>query len=233
MFQLMRDAVHAIWSAFTRPSDLMLENIALKHQLNVVLRTSRARPRLSAIDRILWVWLSRTWSGWKESIRIVRPDTVIAWHRRGWRLYWTWRSKRRGPGRPLAAQDARDLIRKMSAENVTRGAPRIHGELLKLGIEISQATVAKFMVRHEKPPSQNWRTFLDNHVRYFPALTMHSKRLLGAAGTRRAFDTTAWGRCFRRGSECEQESGRRRERAEAPAGQGVGVHNIRERIENT
>jgi putative transposase len=164
MIRLIRDAVHDIWSAFTRPSDLMLENIALKHQLNVVLRTSPPRPRLSAIDRILWVWLSRTWSGWKESIRIVRPDTVIAWHRRGWRLYWTWRSKRRGPGRPLIAQDARDLIRKMSAENVTWGAPRIHGELRKLGVEVSQATVAKYMVRHNKPPSQSWRTFPDNHV---------------------------------------------------------------------
>jgi len=88
---------------------------------------------------------------------------VIAWHRRGWQLYWTWRSKRRGPGRPLVPQDVRDLIRKMSSENPW-GAPRLHGEILKLGINVSQATVAKYMVRHGRPPSQNWRTFLDNHV---------------------------------------------------------------------
>ena len=96
-------------------------------------------------------------------LRIVRPETVIAWHRRGWRLYWTWRSKRRKPGRPPVPQDVRDLIRTLSSENPW-GAPRVYGELLKLGIDVSQATVAKYVVRREKPPSQNWRTFLDNHV---------------------------------------------------------------------
>ena len=89
---------------------------------------------------------------------------MIAWHRRGWRLYWTWRSRRRSPGRPTFLHEVRKLIREMSAANVTWGAPRVHGELLKLGIDISQATVAKYMVRRNKPPSQNWRTFLDNHV---------------------------------------------------------------------
>ena len=164
MFAIIRDVVHAVWSAIAKPRELVLENIALKHQLEVVLRPARPRPRLKLSDRVLWVWLSRSWSGWKDSLRIVQPETVIAWHRRGWRLYWTWRSRRRGPGRPLVAQDVRDLIRRISSENVTWGAPRLHGELLKLGIDVSQATVAKYMVRHEKPPSQNWRTFLDHHV---------------------------------------------------------------------
>jgi transposase InsO family protein len=95
---------------------------------------------------------------------VVNIDTVIAWHRRGWRLYWTWRSRRRRPGRPPVPVDVRELIRTISSQNVTWGAPRVHGEILKLGIDVSQATVAKYMVRGEKPPSQNWRTFLDNHV---------------------------------------------------------------------
>jgi len=163
MFRLIRDALRAIWRAFAAPRQLAAENVALRHQLDVVLRPTRRRRRLKFTDRIIWVWLSRIWSGWKDALRIVRPETVIAWHRRGWRLYWTWRSKRRGPGRPLVPQDVRELIRKMSAENPW-GAPRLHGEILKLGIDVSQATVAKYMVRHDKPPSQNWRTFLDNHV---------------------------------------------------------------------
>jgi putative transposase len=164
MFRLIRDALRAIWRAFAAPRQLAAENIALRHQLDVVLRPARPRRRLKSSDRILWVWLSGIWSGWRESIRIVRPETVIAWHRRGWRLYWTWRSKSRGSGRPPVPQDVRDLIRKISSENVGWGSPRVHGEMLKLGIDVSQATVAKYMVRHEKPPSQNWRTFLDNHV---------------------------------------------------------------------
>ena len=164
MFGFVRDALHALWSAFAKPRELALENIALRHQLDVVLRPARPPPRLMLRDRVLWVWLSRIWSGWKAALRIVQPETVIAWHRRGWRRYWTWRSRRRGPGRPLVAQDVRDLIRRISSENVTWGAPRLHGELLRLGIDVSLATVAKYMVRHQKPPSQNWRTFLDHHV---------------------------------------------------------------------
>jgi hypothetical protein len=165
MFGIIHDAARAIWSAFTRAKDLAAENVALRHQLNVVLRPTRSRPRLKLRlrDRVLLVWLSRIWSGWKDAVRIVKPETVIAWHRRGWGLYWAWKSKRRKPGRPPVPQDVRELIRKMSSENPW-GAPRLHGELLKLGINISQATVAKYLVRHEKPPSQNWRTFLDNHV---------------------------------------------------------------------
>ncbi len=95
---------------------------------------------------------------------MVKPATVIAWHRKGFRLYWTWKSRPNGKGRPAVAPQVRELVRKMSRANPLWGAPRIHGELQKLGIEISQAAVSKYMVRHRKPPSQGWRTFLDNHV---------------------------------------------------------------------
>jgi putative transposase len=164
MFFPFRKLVRAFWSSLTSRRDLALRSIALEHQLDVATRPASRRPRLTRTDRILWVWLSRLWSGWRESLRIVQPGTVIAWHRRGWRLYWTWRSKLRGPGRPPVPQDVRDLIRTISSQNATWGSPRVHGEMLKLGINVSQATVAKYMVRHEKPASQNWRTFLDNHV---------------------------------------------------------------------
>ena len=112
----------------------------------------------------LIVRLSRLWTGWRSALVIVRPETVIAWHRRGFRLYWTWKSRNVRPGRPDIPRKVRDLIRNMSLANPLWGAPRIHGELLKLGIELSQATVAKYMALQRKPPSQTWRTFLENHV---------------------------------------------------------------------
>ena len=96
---------------------------------------------------------------------IVKAETVIAWHRKGFRLFWTWRIHRGKPGRPKVPQEIRDLIRMLSRNNPRWGAPRIHGELLKLGIELTEPTVAKYMVRHHKPPSQTWRTFLENHMK--------------------------------------------------------------------
>jgi transposase InsO family protein len=113
----------------------------------------------------LWVRLSRLWRGWRSPLVILKPETVIRWHREGFRLYWTWKSRRGKPGRPQVSEEVRNLIRKMSLANPLWGAPRIHGELLKLGIELSQATVAKYMIRYRKPPSQSWRTFLNHHVR--------------------------------------------------------------------
>jgi len=104
---------------------------------------------------------------------IVKPETVIGWHRKGFRLYWTWKSRAVEHGRPRVSREVRELIRKMSSANPLWGAPRIHGELLKLGIEISQATVAKYMVRHRKPPSQTWRTFLENHVKVLVSADFH------------------------------------------------------------
>jgi transposase InsO family protein len=115
-------------------------------------------------DRVLWVWLSRVWTEWRTTLVIVKPETVIAWHRQGFRLFWTWKSRRR-TGRPTVPAAVRTLIRTMSDANPLWGAPRIHGELLKLGIDIGETSVSKYMVRHPKPPSQTWRTFLDNHVK--------------------------------------------------------------------
>ena len=137
--------------------------LALRHQLKVFERSRPRRVRLVKTDRWLWVWLSRVWAGWRTALVIVEPETVIAWHRRGIRLFWTWKSRRR-TGRPTVPAEVRALIRTMSHTNALWGAPRIHGELLKLGINVCQATVAKYMVRHRRPSSQTWRTFLANHV---------------------------------------------------------------------
>lgn len=109
---------------------------------------------------------------------IVKPETVIGWHRKGFRLYWTWKSRSRSPGRPKVPQGIRELIRKKSIENPLWGAPRIHGDLLKLGIELSEATVAKYMVRHRKLPSQTWRTFLKNHAKQLVSVDFFVVRTL-------------------------------------------------------
>ena len=126
-------------------------------------RTRPRRLRLAKADRWLWGQLSRIWTGWRTALVIVKPETVIAWHRRGFRLWWAWNS-RHHMGRPTVAADVRTLIRTMAQANPRWGGPRIHGELLKLGIDVCQATVAKYMVGRRRPPSQTWRTFLRNHL---------------------------------------------------------------------
>ena len=135
----------------------------MRHQLAVLQRTA-PRLRLRPSDRLFWVLLARLWSGWAEAVAIVQPETVIRWHRAGFRLFWTRKSHRNGPGRPAVAPDVRALIRTMARANPLWGAPRIHGELQKVGLEISQATVSKYLVRRRTPPSQTWRTFLANHI---------------------------------------------------------------------
>ena len=144
---------------------LQLEIVALRHQIGVLQRSATKRPRLHAADRLLWVWLSRVWTDWRSSLVIVKPETVIGWHRKAFRLFWTWKIRRGKPGRPAVPHDVRDLIRRMSKENPGWGAPRIHGELLKLGINIGETSVSKYLVRNRKPPSQTWRTFLENHLK--------------------------------------------------------------------
>src|SRR5262245_6147930 len=124
---------------------LHLEVLALRHQLQVLQRTKPRRVRLVQADRWLWMRLARSWRDWKSAVVIVRPEAVLAWHRQGFRLYWTWKS-RRHLGRPTVPSDIRVLIRTMSKTNPLWGAPRIHGELLKLGFDVSQASVAKYMV---------------------------------------------------------------------------------------
>ena len=144
---------------------LGLENLALRHQIGVLHRSARKRPKLILLDRLLWAWLARVWSDWRSALAIVQPETVIAWHRRGFSLFWAWKIRRGQPGRPTLPRDVRDLIRRMCRENPTWGAPRIHGELLKLGINVGESSVSKYMVRSRKPPSQTWRTFLENHAK--------------------------------------------------------------------
>lgn len=114
--------------------ELRMENLALRQQLAVLRRSAPKRPKLTAADRMFWVWLRRVWSEWKSVLVIVKADTVVAWHHKGFRLFWTWKIHRGKPGRPTVPQEIRNLIRMMSRNNPRWGAPRIHGELLKLGI---------------------------------------------------------------------------------------------------
>src|SRR5262249_52582940 len=148
--------------------ELALENLALRQQL-AVWKARQPRPRLTQPDRIFWVLLSRLWTSWRHSLRVVRPETVVGWHRQGFKRYWAWKSRRRR-GRPTIRADLRELISRMSRANPLWGAPRIHGELLKLGLTVSQATVSKYMLRPRRPPSQAWRAFLKNHGKDLIAL---------------------------------------------------------------
>ncbi len=152
-------------SIFHSRAALQLENLALRHQIGVLRRFARKRPKLTPVDRLLWVWLSRIWGDWRSALAIVEPETVVAWHRKGFRLFWTWKVRHGQPGRPVISREVRDLIRKMCRENPSWGAPRIHGELLKLGIDIGESSVSKYMMPCRKPPSQTWRTFLENHAK--------------------------------------------------------------------
>ena len=163
MKTVLRTLFSTIKFAASSRVSLQLEVLALRHQLAVYQRTS-GRPHLKPADRILWAWLAKRWDGWREALVFVKPATVLAWQRRRFRDHWTRLSRKGKPGRPRIAKDVRDLIRRMSTANPTWGAPRIHGELQKLGIIVSPATVSKYMVRRRSPPSQTWRTFLDNHV---------------------------------------------------------------------
>ena len=131
---------------------LAMENLALRQQL-AVLERSVKRPALRQRDRIFWAWLSRLWNGWRAALLIVRPETVIKWHRQGFRLYWRWKSRCRKPGRPEIKREVRDLIRRMSRENPIWGVPRIQAELRLLGHDVADGSVAKYMVRARKPPS--------------------------------------------------------------------------------
>jgi transposase InsO family protein len=151
-------------AAFKSRATLHLENLALRHQLSL-LRRSVKRPKLKSADRLLWAWLCEVWIDWRSSLVIVKPDTVIAWHRKGFRLFWTGKVRRGQPGHPPVPKEIRKLIRRMSRENPLWGAPRIHGELLKLGIDIGETSVSKYVVRRRNPPSQTWRTFLENHIK--------------------------------------------------------------------
>ena len=148
---------------FKSKSRLEAENAALRHQLIVLRRKVQCRVRLMNSDRRFFVQLYRWFPSILQVLKIIRPETLVRWHRAGFRCYWRWKSHSRG-GRPQIETDLRALIRQMSMENPLWGAPRIHGELLKLGFEVAQSSVAKYMVKRRGPPTQGWRTFLRNHA---------------------------------------------------------------------
>src|SRR5271167_3543897 len=169
MLKLMPSIVSMLARRFRNRAVVELENLALRHQLQVLRRQRPGRPWLFMIDRLLWVWLYRLWPRCLEAMVLVKPTTVIQWHRQGFRLFWRWRSR---SGRPSVDREIRNLIRQMNGANPLWGAPRIHGELLKLGIEVSQATVAKYMVRRRGSPSPTWRSFLRNQAAGIAAIDM-------------------------------------------------------------
>src|SRR2546426_1510777 len=143
---------------------LALENLALRQQLAVYKRTVN-RPKLQRSDRLLWVWLSRVWPAWRQALVIVAPATVLRWQRRRFLRHWATLSGRRPAGRPPVNAEIKALVTRMAAANPLWGAPRIHGELLQLGIDVSKRTVSRLMPKRRPLPSQTWRTFLANHVR--------------------------------------------------------------------
>jgi hypothetical protein len=147
LLNILRTALMALRSSVRSRAALELENVALRHQICVLQRSAKKRLRLTPADRLFWVVLSRIWIEWRAALAIVQPETVIAWHRKGFRLFWTWKVRRGKPGRPAVPHEVRDLIRRMSREKPLWRAPHIHGELLKLGIAIGQTSVAKYMAR--------------------------------------------------------------------------------------
>jgi hypothetical protein len=163
----MSDLCSLIWCAligiFRPRAALQAENLVLRHQLNVLRRKSPKRLAFGNVDRLVFTALYRVAPGVLDALKILNPQTVIRWHRAGFQAYWRWKSRARG-GRPKTPADIRQLIRAMSIANPLWGAPRIHGELLKLGIDVGQTTVAKYMARGREPPSQGWKTFLRNHA---------------------------------------------------------------------
>jgi len=163
----MSDLCRLIWCAviglFQSRAALEAELLSLRHQLNVLRRKSPTRLSFRRIDRLVFAGLYHFAPGVLDTLKIVKPETVIGWHRTGFRAYWRWKSRPRG-GRPKTPADIRQLIREMSIANPLWGAPRIHGELLKLGIDVGQTAVAKYMGKRRRPPSQGWKTFLRNHA---------------------------------------------------------------------
>ena len=153
----------AIRVFFRSRSDTALEVLALRQQL-AVLKRKRSRPKLNSLDRPFWTTLRQFWSRWTDVLVLVKPDTVIGWHRAGFRLYWRWRSRPRS-GRPKITEEIRVLIRRLAQENQGWGAPKIHGELQKLGLVVSERSVARYLrrIRRRGDPAKSWLTFLQNH----------------------------------------------------------------------
>jgi hypothetical protein len=163
----MREALSLIWTAlvwlFRSRASLAVEILVLRHQINILRRHSPKRQTFSAMDRLIFAELYQLAPTVLNALAIVKPETVIKWHRAGFRSYWRWKSRRRGC-RPAVPPDILKFIREMSIANPLWGAPRIHGELLKLGIDVGQTSVAKYIIKRREPPSQGWKTFLHNHA---------------------------------------------------------------------
>ena len=163
---------------------LAAENLALRQQV-AVYKQSVKRPKLRPRDRVFWVLLSRLWSNWRSALAIVQPETVIKWHRQGFKLYWRWKSRAGKPGRPPIQRELRDLIRRMSRENPLWGAPRILSELLLLGYQVAEGTVAKYMVRIEEAAlsargERSWPIMFPTSL---PATSSPFRRSLSASST--------------------------------------------------
>jgi len=170
VLKLILALLGAVRVFFRSRQDAALEILALRQQV-AVLKRKRPRPRLNRLDRLFWTTLRRVWPHWTDVLLIVKPKTVISWHRAGFRLYWRWRSRPQG-GRPKITNEIRALIRRMAEENAGWGAPKIHGELLKLGLEVSERSVARYLrrIRRRGDPGKRWLAFLQNHREVIVAL---------------------------------------------------------------
>lgn len=171
MFAILYALGMLIVDLFKSRSRLEAENLFLRHQLNVALRREPHRLQLRGSDRALLVWMVRLWPRLLDTVQVVEPETILRWHRAGFKAFWRWKSRNRA-GRPKIDRGLRDLIQQISRENPLWGAPRIHGELLMLGFEVAQSTVSKYIVRGRNPPSQTWKTFLHNHAQAIAAIDM-------------------------------------------------------------
>jgi hypothetical protein len=171
MFAILHALGMAVVDLVKSRARLEAEILLLRHQLNVALRHAPPRVRLHDGDRAFMVWMVRLWPNLLNVVRVVQPETVLRWHRAGFRIYWRWKSRRRA-GRPRIDRGLRDLIRRMGQENPLWGASRVHGELLMLGFEVAQSTVSRYMKGGRRPPSQSWKTFLRNHANAIAAIDL-------------------------------------------------------------
>jgi transposase InsO family protein len=171
MFTILHALGMFVTDLFKSRTRLGAENLFLRHQLNIALRRAPPRLRLRASDRALLILMTMLWPRLLGAAQLVQPETILRWHRAGFKAFWRWKSRNR-VGRPKIDRGLRDLIQRMSRENSLWGASRIHGELLMLGFEVAQSTVSKYMVRPPKPPSQTWETFLRNHAEAIAAIDM-------------------------------------------------------------
>jgi transposase InsO family protein len=171
MFAILHALGMFVADLFKSRSRLEAENLFLRHQLAIALRRAPPRFRLRGGDRALLIWMTRLWPSLIGAVQVVQPETILRWHRAGFKVFWRWKSRNRA-GRPQIDRGLRDLIRRMSRENALWGASRIHGELLMLGFQVAQSTVSKYMVRGQNPPSQTCKTFLQNHAEAIAAIDM-------------------------------------------------------------